>query len=148
MASDQPSWTTPADLWVLTADKRSLWLPLLNWYCNGQLVRGLKFKRLELSDELLATIEELEFPVEEVETMPPAPLLVFTENLLPAKNVLVWPTDGPVKKWLAALEEAATRLGAKSMQVFLPPEVTPESIGKIKSTLEIHLVGESRWPGE
>lgn len=146
MVKDTASWADPVDLWVLSSDTHQPWFPILDWYSNGQIRRGLSHPSREISDELRSLAAEVDFPITVGPVSKSAPLLIMTEGLLPAKRVLVVPKESDPEKWMRHIVSLATGLQAQSLKIF-SPKINVKSKLKLDDVMQIDFITEDQWTG-
>lgn len=122
----------PCDLWVLPPPRSSAWFPIVDWYLNWQMSKGLAYSGMHLPSETLRVSEEYEVPLPAVKpTDTAAPLLVLSHNRLPSAKCVVVDFQPPAEQWLKKAHMVALNLAVKSVHVFLPAKLSKDDAQKI-----------------
>ncbi len=125
-------FANPCGLWVLPPPRLSAWFPLVDWYLNWQMSKGIAYSGIHLPNEVLRLAEdyEVELPVIKP-THQPAPLLVLAKGRLPTDKCVVLDFLDDEKQWLKHAHEISLNLDVKNVHVFLPNKVAKEQAIKI-----------------
>lgn len=123
-------FSNSCDLWILPPPRLSAWFPVVDWYLNWQMSKGLAYSGLHLPTEILHLAETYEVPLPAVKTDAAAPLLVLSHGRLPAPKCVVLDSSGKHDVWLKHCFEIALNLDAKNIHVFVPNKASVDEMSK------------------
>lgn len=131
--SQASSFNTGADLWILP-DLDSCKLTLkVDWYLHFQITQAERRTPPFISEFLLKTLEETELPALQIPLDPKAPLLINSQNSLPARWVLVIPYQ-KLSTWVETAHQVWQGLNQPSLRIFLPTGQSAGSFQEIWQT--------------
>lgn len=125
-------FANPCGLWVLPPPRLSAWFPLVDWYLNWQMSKGIAYSGLHLPNEVLRLAEDYEVELPMIKTaQQPAPLLILSHGRLPTDKCVVLDYLEDNENWLNQAHQISLDLDVKNVHVFLPAKVAKEQAAKI-----------------
>lgn len=113
-----------ATLWIIPDLKTSRWAKRINWYTNVLVSNAAVHKRRDLSENLLAMIQEFEVDSQALPDLnSSSPTLVATHEAFPTQRCVVMPFNGDLREWIVRVYEIWKSFDRPLVRIFLPHSI-------------------------
>lgn len=128
--SQAGSLTAGSEVWVLPKPKDSSWTRKIDWYVNGLITRAEIHSPAPLPAELEKILKEEELPTMTHSLPDSSPLLLSSSLFLPNRTTVILDSSRDMTQWISSIKNIWESLNARSLRVFLPKGLSPETFLK------------------
>lgn len=120
-----------SSLWVIPVADESEWTRKVDWYLNLQIRKAERHESKAVSDELEGIVQDNELDLKDVKVQSDAPLLISSQNHIPAEGVMRIPSCETAEDWLRRALAVWENLNKPSLRFFLPENISQNDVESV-----------------